>query len=269
MPAAYAVVSFFAKLKYCFSKSDRKTVEANLHIAIPEAGNKEISSLVMSIFENFGKYLIDFFWLTKNEKGYMEKAAQLTGTENIDEALSLGKGCIMMGGHFGNWELGAYALANRGYKLNVIALDHLDPRINDFFIKQREKSGIQAMHIGTARTACQKAFSRNELVAILGDRPYGDRGIEVEFFGKTARFPRGAALLSLRNGTPIVMTFCFKENVNKNEHRLIFEKPFLIKREGSLEGQLKDITQRFADRFEWYIRKYSAQWYAFSKIWKD
>ena len=265
--AAYSIVSFFAKLKYIFSKRDKELVKTNLRNVIPDASDKEISSLAENVFENFGRYLVDFFSLIKNQSDYLKKTVQIIGTENIDEALRLGKGCILMGGHLGNWELGGCAVANRGYKINTIALAHLDSRINNLFIGQRKKSGMNVMHIGAAKTACQKALSRGESIAMLGDRPFGDRGVEIEFFGKKAIFPRGAALFSLRNGSPIVMTFIYKENVRKNQYKLIFEKPLLIRGGDDFNNQLKEITQRFADRFEHYIRKYPSQWYMFNKVW--
>lgn len=265
--AAYSIVSFFAKLKYIFSKRDKQLVKTNLRNVIPDASDKEISSLAENVFENFGRYLVDFFSLIKNQSDYLKKTVQIIGTENIDEALRLGKGCILMGGHLGNWELGGCAVANRGYKINTIALAHLDSRINNLFIGQRKKSGMNVMHIGAAKTACQKALSRGESIAMLGDRPFGDRGVEIEFFGKKAIFPRGAALFSLRNGSPIVMTFIYKENVRKNQYKLIFEKPLLIRGGDDFNNQLKEITQRFADRFEHYIRKYPSQWYMFNKVW--
>ena len=267
--SAYSIVSFFAKLKYIFSKRDRETIKANLRTVIPEAGEEEISSLAEDVVKNFGKYLVDFFSPIKNQKDYLEETVQIVGIENIDEALKLGRGCIIIAGHFGNWELAGCTVASLGYKLNVVALDHPDPRINNLFIEQRKKAGVNIVHIGAAKTACQKALSRGEIIALLGDRLYGDHGIEVEFFGKTAIFPRGAAVFSLRNGSPIVMCFQYKEDVKKNAYKVIFEKPFLVKREGHLEEQLKDITQRFIKRFEHYIRKYPSQWYMFNKIWKE
>ncbi len=266
---AYSIISFITKLKYLFSIKDKEIVKANLRVVMPESTEEEISALARDVFKNFGKYLVSFFSLIKNENGYLEKSVEIIGLENIDEALKLGKGCIVVTGHFGNWELAGCALANLGYKLNAIALAHTDPRINKLFIEQRKRAGANVIHIGNAKTTCQKALSRGEIVAILGDRPFGDHGIKVDFFGKTAVFPRGTALFSLKNGSPIITTFTYKENTESNTYKLIFEKPFLVKREGSLEEQLKTITKKFIDRFEYHIKKYPSQWYMFNKVWVE
>ena len=263
---AYSVASFSAKAKYIFSKRDRELVKKNLCNAIPGTSKKEISQLAQEVFINFGKYLVDFFTLIKNQKGYLEKKVQFIGLENVNEALKSGKGCILISGHFGNWELAGCALANLGYKMNTVALAHSDPRINKLFLERRKSVGANVIPIGSAKTACQKALRGGEVVGILGDRPFGDRGIEVNFFGKPTIVPRGAALFSLKNNSPIVYTFCYRDGA---KYKTIFEGPFLTKKEGCLDKQLKEITQKFITRFEYYIQKYPSQWYMFNEVWKN
>jgi KDO2-lipid IV(A) lauroyltransferase len=264
---AYSIVVFCTRLKGVFWKRDKKIVRANLRTVLPEANNKKIASLADNVFTNFAKYLVDFFSLLKEDKDYLKRVMRVVGTENVDEALKLGNGCIILAGHFGNWELAGCAMADLGYKMNVIALPHADPRINDLFIKARKKAGVNIIGTGGANAATRTALRNNEVIAILGDRLYGDRGVEVEFFGKKATVPRGAALLSLRNNTPIVMAFTPKESGDMNT--LIFEKPFRLKREGALDEQMKHIMQRFTSRFEYYIKKYPSQWYMFNNIWEN
>jgi KDO2-lipid IV(A) lauroyltransferase len=265
----YALASFFGKLQYYISKRDREIVKENLRNALPGRGEKEISLLAKEVFVNFGKYLIDFFSFGRDEKDYLKNTVRCIGLENIDEALKSGKGCIIVTGHFGNWELAGCATASLGYKINGVVFSHLDPRINNLFLNQRKTAGMNAIPIGAARKGCEQALRRNECVAILGDRPFGDKGIEAEFFGKTAVVPRGAALFSIKDGSPIVLTFIYKEDTRKNIYKLVFEKPFLIERKGQLDKQLRDISQRFINKFEEYIRRYPSQWYMFNKVWKD
>ena len=157
METAYSITLFYANIRYIFVRRDRELVKTNLRHVIPGAGEEEISSLAKGVFENFGKYLIDFFWLAKNQKDYLKRAVRFDGIENLDEALKYGKGCILMAGHLGNWELAGCALAHAGYKLNVVALAHADPRINGLFIKQRKRSGVKVMHIGNATAAAPDA----------------------------------------------------------------------------------------------------------------
>jgi len=264
---AHSIVSFCAKVKYIFSGREKKLVKGNLRAAIPELKDARASRLAMEVFENFGRYLVAFFGLIKGEKDYLKKSIRLVGLENLDEALSAGRGCIIMTGHFGNWELTGCATANQGYKVNAIVLDHADRRINDFFIKRRENVGINIIHAGNAGAECRKALARGESIAIVCDRPFGDRGMEVDFFGKKALFPRGGALMSVKNNAPIVMCFSYREKDEQNVYTACFEKPIFPKQEGPLKERMIELIQKFVGRFEYYIRRYPSQWYMFNRIW--
>jgi KDO2-lipid IV(A) lauroyltransferase len=266
---AYAITSAAAGLKYIFSKRDRELVKANLRAVFPNASKKEIALLAREVFKNFGKYLVDFFSLIKNRQGYLEATVQFRGLENLKEALKLGRGCVLLSGHFGNWELAACALANLGFKVSAVTLAHSDPRINNLFIKERTRGGVGVIPIGTAKIGCQKVLHKGENVAILGDRPYGDHGIEIKLFNKQALFPRGAALFCIKNGSPLVILFSYKEDTSTNKYTLVFDEPIFAENKRHLGEQLKELTQTFTHRFEYYIKKYPSQWYMFNKVWKD
>ncbi len=264
--AAYRVAGLIGKVQYALSKKDRELVKANLRSALPEAGEREISSRAREVFVNFGIYLVDFFYLMKGSPGYLEKTVRLTGIENIHKALEAGRGCIILTAHFGNWEMGGCVLAKQGFGLNVVALAHSDGRINDLFLRQRRAAGINVIPLGKARTDCQNALKRGEAVAILGDRLYGDHGIEIDFFGKKAIVPRGGALLSLKNGSPVVLVFAHKEG---DINHVVCDPPYLVRREGDKDKELAEIIQRFIRRLEFYIKKYPSQWFMFNSAWKE
>lgn len=264
---AYAVVSFLASLKYYLSKKDRETVKQNLRIVMPGANEKEVSSLAKDVFINFGKYLVDFFSSTCDDANVVKNRIVFEGLENVDEALKAGNGCIILAGHFGNWELGGYMMAKLGYKLNVVALDHSDQRINDIFIQRRKKAGTNVASIGNAKQFCLSALKRNEIVAIVGDRPYGESGIDIKFFGKTARIPRGAALFSIKTGAPLILAFTYKTDDKSINNKMVFEKPVPVKKGVPVHVAMRDATQYFINRFESYIRKYPSQWYMFHRVW--
>ena len=264
---AYKVASFCATAQCHISKKDRETVKSNLRVAFPHASEKEISFTARNVFRNFGKYLADFFSPLNEDKKNLSAKMRFEGLENIDEVLKRGKGCIIVTGHFGNWELGGCAMAERGYKINAVALDHKDPRINNLFIQRRKRSGINVAPIGNAKKSCLDALRRNEIVAIVGDRPFGESGIDVEFFGRTARIPRGPALFSIKTGAPIVVGFIYKDDENSEDYKVVMEKPITVKSGGPLRKQLKETMQYFIGRFESYIKKHPSQWYMFHRIW--
>src|SRR6185436_3634193 len=109
----------------------------------------------------------------------------------LDELLAHGKGVITLSAHLGNWELGAAALAQRGYKFNAVALWQPDPRVNALYQSYRTRRQINPIPFGRAARACIKVLRRNEIVALVGDRDYTKGRDTVEFFGSPARLPSG------------------------------------------------------------------------------
>jgi len=266
---AHAIASMIANIKCALSKEERQRVRNHLKMVMPNAKNETLAHLTRGIFKNFGKYLVDFFSLIKNKRDYLKKMVSFEGLENINKALEMGRGCIILTGHFGNWELAGCALAEMGYKINVVALDHKDRRINNLFINVRKMSGIKVSSTGAAKDACLAALDRNEIIAILGDRPYGDRGIEVNFFGRPTVVPRGAALFSLRKNTPIIAAFAYRKMDSDAGYTASLDSPFVTENRGKIGCALTGIMQRYINRFEQYIRKYPDQWYMFGEIWKN
>src|SRR3990167_9188115 len=106
---AYKVASSCATIQYHISKRDREMVRHNLRVALPGVSEKEISCAARNVFVNFGKYLADFFSPLNEDKKALSAKMHFEGLQNIDEALKRGKGCIIVTGHFGNWELGGCA----------------------------------------------------------------------------------------------------------------------------------------------------------------
>ena len=50
------------------------------------------------------------------------------------------------------------------------------------------------------------ALGENRMVALVADRDFTGRGVEVEMFGAARRMPAGPALLSLTTGAPLIVT---------------------------------------------------------------
>ena len=60
--AAYALAVFISDIHYVFSKADRAAVRANLEAV---TGKDVPDEMVREVFRNFGRYLVDFFTMTK------------------------------------------------------------------------------------------------------------------------------------------------------------------------------------------------------------
>ncbi len=258
---AYKIAEFFSDAHYLFADKDKRIVGANLKAIFPEKTDKDIFRMRRQMCRNFAKYLVDFFRMGKIDQRFMDKYVKLENLHYFDELLKEGKGVIALSAHLGNWELGAAVLGYLGYPLWVVALEHKDPRVNEFFNCQRNLNNVQVIPFGKAARQCLRILSENKLLALVGDRDFSEKGVESDFFGKPCLFPQGPAALALKTGASIVPTLSIR--LKDDSFVLKIEKPI----RPSAGDSLLSLTNAYKTVIEGYIRQYPEQWYMFRRFW--
>jgi KDO2-lipid IV(A) lauroyltransferase len=265
----YRVADFLGNICYFFSRKAKRITSGNLKVVLTQSGDiHNLQCVNRQLFVNFARYLAEFFRTARIDRGFVEKNVRFEGRENLDAALSSGKGALLVGAHIGNWELGAVVLALLGYKINIIAWIHKNRRINDFFLSRREGKGVKVIPSeGLAVRGVFSALQNNEAVALLGDIDYPnpDMGITVKLFGHDTKIPKGPALFSLRTEAPIVPTFVIREHGTR--FRFVFEKPILPGADRKSAEALTRLTGKIAEVIESYIARYPSQWFMFRPRW--
>jgi len=263
----YAIAVFLADLHYFFAFRDRRFVKANLKIIFPERENRQLRKISRMVFRNFAKYLVDFFRFEKLGRSYIDKNIKLKNLHYFDQALAAGKGVVVLTAHLGNWELGGVVLAQLGYPFWAVALPHKNIKVNDFFVSQRARKGVNVIAMGKAIRSCISEIRNNHLVALVGDRDFTEKGIIVDFFGKPTRFPEGPAALSLMTGAAIIPGFMLRNP--DDSFTLSIEKPVEFMPTGDKSKDLANLVKAYKNIFEDYIRRYPEQWYVFRRFWVE
>ena len=261
----YKIAEFISDLHYIFADKDRKAVRGNLKVIFPEKSEREIRRISIRMFRNFAKYLVDFFRFTKIDKEYVRNSVRLENLHYLDEALAKGRGVIALSAHLGNWELGGAVVGILGYPLWVVVLPHKNKKVNDFFNAHRKSKGIGVIPLGMAVRKCFELFKHNEMVALVGDRDFNERGPVLDFFGKASYFPEGPAAFALKTGAIISPVFVLRNQ--DDSFTLKFEKPIEVKPGVNKENDLLEIISSYKIIFENYIRAYPDQWYIFRRFW--
>ncbi len=264
---AYKIAVFISDLRYLFARKDRRIAKNNLMVIFPDKSSREIRRISVKVFRNFAKYLVDFFRFSKLDTQYIKENIKVENIHYIDEALSKGKGAIIVSAHLGNWELGGVVVALSGYPFWAVALPHKYKKVDNFFNSQRESKGMGVIPLGKAVRRSLDVLRENKVLALAGDRDFSEKGIVLDFFGRPAIFPQGPAALALKTGATIIPGFMLR---NKDDSfTLRFEKPLNFTSTGDKDADLKELTAQYKNIFEDYIRKYPDQWYVFRKFWKD
>lgn len=255
-------------LAYCFSRRYRNVAIQNLRsVFSEEKEEKEIRNIARRTFQNLGKNVVEFARFSKLNKDNIDRFINYEGKENLDLALQEKKGVLLLGAHFGNWELLGAAIGLKGYPVNVITR-HLNNRLVDSLVnKQREQPGVKVIpHRGSAKKIL-KCLKRNELVGILLDQNTSwKEGVFIDFFNKKASTNFGLALLAMKTKVPVVPTFIIRQENGK--HKVVYDDIIELSFTGNRNTDLKENTQRFTKIIESYVRKYPDQWFWVHRRWK-
>ncbi|MFH1024628.1 MAG: lysophospholipid acyltransferase family protein [Planctomycetota bacterium] len=264
----YWVALRVADLHYLFDRRARECVRKNIRrILGAPAPESRVRYETRWTFRHFGKYLGEFFRFDRFDRTFLDQYVRVEEVRHIDEALKRGKGCIALSAHFTNWELGLCNLAFLGYPVNAIVREHVNPRVNDLFLRQRTGKGIRVFFPGAAVRSCFAALAGNEIVAILGDRDFSGKGIAVDFFGAKAVFPRGPAHLALRTGAVIIPTFFLRRS--NDAFVLRFHPPIAWNPAADHETQAREIIEAYARLCEEYISRDPSLWCVFDDFWGE
>ncbi len=267
---AYWVGAAVGDFIYLTWKQHSANAVSNMRRVLGEAADwRLVKEVARDSFRNYAKTIVDFLRFPHLQVDDIHEAISTQhGWENLEAALSKGKGVVVVSAHLGNWDLAGALMGSRGLPLHAVA-DRFDPRMDQLINGTRQRYGINIikMEVGSLKQIFA-ALKRNEIVLLLFDRPQPDEGVPVQFFGETAYLPAGPAAISLKTGAAIVIGYCARRRGDKTFFGA-FEPPIEYEHllTGDRERDIQIVTQEIVRRMEAIIRRYPDQWYMFRQMW--
>lgn len=235
--------------------------------------DKEVSRLAKQCFQNYCHKLLDYMAMHRLDSSRKEEWVEREiGEENLARALAKGKGVLCITPHLGNWELGGYVLATKGYPINILTLREESRSLSRYEEKLRKKAGIHTITIdpkekpNLAILEIARRLRGNEIVAMVADRIYEGQGVEIDFFGQSTLYPTGALQLALETGATIIPVFVILKE--KMKYWGFIGEPIPMNMEADKKEAVRQGVQEIAKRFEEMISRYPDQWFNFFPYWK-
>jgi len=251
------------ELGYRFCTNRREALQRNLGAVTKNLHQREVLS--RSCFHNFLRMLHDFCDCAESGVGRLnEMMVERRGFEFLEAARKRGKGTLLITGHLGAWELGGMVLASDGFPVNVVTLAEPTSELNEWRQKFRQRFGIKTVTVGEDKFAFVEiiqALRRNELVAMLVDRPYLNSGIEVNFFNRPTLFSAAAARVWQYSQASVIPAFVLQ--LEPGKYGCYAYPPIEMTPEQTVEQN----SQRVADVFQAIVREFPEQWFNFVPIW--
>jgi KDO2-lipid IV(A) lauroyltransferase len=252
------VATQLALLFYLFRGRIRENVRRNFEAMSIENPD------VLPVFKNFARSITDFLRYSGRPAEVIQAYCNLFGRERLDEVLARGKGAILFTPHLGPWEVAGACTASLGYRFNTVALDHPSRLVTSFFSSKRRSSGITDYSLGECVGKLIEVLRRGEIVVLLVDRIFSEKGIEVKLFGRPVTLPDGHIILSRRTGAPLVPCWCYYNESGTID--AFIGEPLELPAEN---GALEEIGSKCIAAVENQIRTHSAQWFAFDHLWPE
>lgn len=206
-------------LLWALAGTQRRRVTANLRHVPSLAGDEaRLRRAVRGVFQHLALNYLDFF-----RGAHLTETEVLSGwtVENQDvfeATMAKGRGVILLGGHFGNFEQALSRLGALSFQ-TVTAVERMKPEaVFELFCRLREHHGMHLVPADSRDSLREMmdALKRGEMVAFLADRYVLGASVETPFFGEPARLPTGPFTLAQRTGAPILCAFSWREGSGRS-----------------------------------------------------
>ena len=262
---AYKAFENLAGISYRRNGKRVQRLRINYRHVATDVTPDELEEMVKEGLRSAMRYWCDTFRISDWSSERIINSTQAHNEDFLFEPVKAKRGVIVAVPHAGNWDhAGAYFCA-KGARVNTVA-EHLKPeKLFRKFLAHRERMGMHVLDLdaGVLKELEMILKDRGELVALVSDRDLSKSGIDVNFFGATARMPAGPARLAFDTGADLITAFVA---YRRGGIEVFFTSPIAVDRAAEKSREIARVTQVIAARFEDAIRKDPTSWHMQQRI---
>ncbi|MER6717978.1 MULTISPECIES: phosphatidylinositol mannoside acyltransferase [Streptomyces] len=243
-------------------------LESNLARVVPDADAARLAELSKAGMRSYMRYWMESFRLPTWSPERIRASIEVDGVQRLTEGLDAGKGVVLALPHLGNWDLaGAWVTTDLKVPFTTVA-ERLKPEsLYDRFVAYREGLGMEVLpHSGGAAFGTlARRLRSGGLVCLVADRDLSASGVEVTFFGDTARMPAGPALLAQQTGALLLPVTLRYDGTPVMRARIHPAVP--VPTTGTRAEKTSSMTQALADAFAAGIAERPQDWHMLQRLW--
>jgi KDO2-lipid IV(A) lauroyltransferase len=270
-PVSYGIGHVGTWIAWRSMRETRRAIASNLSAIFPDESASALERRALDTLRSYARDTIDF--LRALARPPVDPAALFVLGEEyrvlIAELAALGRGVILVTGHYGNWEVGSLLIRRAfGMPLTIVAMPEPSAHVNRIRRQLRDSVGAETLEVRQSfNTALQirRRLADNHMVAMLVDRHYGRDRVPVTLFGRHAWFLRTPLLMGHATGAPIVP--CFIERLGPGLFRPQPASPIFVDTHRPRDEALQSAAQQVADVLAARIRQHPELWYHFYRYW--
>lgn len=247
------------------TKPRGKVAMDNLSIAFPQSTEEWRKDMLSKVYSHFASTLVEYIVALNEPDRLTGWFKTVEGKKYLDEALTSGRGAVLLFGHLGNWELLGGWLALSGYPVYAMVRKHDDQELEDLIDGYRQRMNLKIIDKDNIREPIRQ-LKKGNFVAIAGDQHWGRAGLEVPFLGKICSTPSGPAVYAILTGAPIIPIAAFR----RGKFDYVFEAypPIEPQRKGDSKQETYRLTMLANQAIEKMIRRAPEQWLWMHRRWR-
>ncbi|MEU6526989.1 phosphatidylinositol mannoside acyltransferase [Streptomyces sp. NPDC046924] len=245
-------------------------LEANYARVVPGASPEQLAELSRAGMRSYLRYWMESFRLPAWSRERIAGGVDIKDIHRLTDGMAAGKGVVLALPHLANWDLaGAWATAGLGIPFTTVA-ERLKPEtLYDRFVAYREGLGMEVLphNGGSAFGTLARRLRDGGLVCLVADRDLSASGVEVDFFGETARMPAGPALLAQQTGALLLPATLWYDDSPVMRGQV--HPPVAIPESGTRAEKTSVMTQALADAFAAGIAEHPEDWHMLQSLWLE
>ncbi|MER5516345.1 phosphatidylinositol mannoside acyltransferase [Streptomyces sp. NPDC048254] len=243
-------------------------LESNYARVLPDASPERLRELSRAGMRSYLRYWMESFRLPAWSEDRIRSGFDVKDVHHLTDGLASGKGVIIALPHLANWDLaGAWVTTELKTPFTTVA-ERLRPEtLYDRFVAYREGLGMEVLpHSGgSAFGNLARRLRDGGLICLVADRDLSASGVEVDFFGDTARMPAGPALLAQQTGAYLLPVTLWYDDTPVMKGRV--HAPIAVPESGDRDSKTSVMTQALADAFATGIADHPEDWHMLQRLW--
>lgn len=246
--------------------SAHHVAKTNLRLAFPDLSEPARDALLDEIWNNLGRTFGEFPQMHRFDVYTPGARVTAVHPERVTAMMADKRGAVLVGGHFANWEVIGFSLAQHTAPTRITYRPannlFIDKRIQD----QRAAYGIRLLAAKGREggMALLRTLAKGEGVGIMNDQKYNE-GVAVPFFGHDAMTADGPSRLARRFNCPI-MTVSLKR-LPRSRFRIEFHEPFMVDQTDDEEADITAAVAKITGIIEGWVRESPADWFWVHRRW--
>ena len=201
----------------------------------------------------------------------------IEGQDVIDRALMAGRGAVLVGAHFGSFEIlraatRSAAAEGRNYDATMVMYEDNARRINATLATLNPQAKMRIIALGRpdAMMQVQQALDDGQLVGFLADRTLtAQPTLSVSFLGEAAPFPLGAFRLAAVLRQRVVLMQGIYLGGRRYHVRFAPIADFSNDAAGARDAAVRDAVRAYAEALDEGCRVHPYNWFNFFDFWHE